>query len=583
MNPKASYPGLQVLNEPLGHLGHLPLRLERAYGDRPALQMQRGTGYRQWSYRQFARRVWSMAQRLQGLGIRPGDRLALLGENAPEWVIAYFAIVSVGAIAVPLDPQLSEEELRCLLAHCTARGAFTAERLKPMVEKALGFRPVIALAPAEFEAEADEPFLVPPDAGETATILYTSGTTGSPKGVMLTHENFLFDARGCAEVLYILPGDNEFVVLPLHHAYSFTCMLIALISGAPATFPSSLKPDSIVAAMRDTRVTALPAVPLLIDHLARGIQERIDQQPPARRRVARMLIRLAGLLRPIFGVHLARRLCAPILSQLGPLRAIIAGGAALNPESAAFFHAIGVTILNGYGLTETAPVSSLTPSPWRPGDGVGKPLGGIEVRIRNPNAEGVGEVLIKGPNVMQGYYLNPAGTAEVLSDGWLNTQDLGYLDARGYLQLLGRSKNVIVLPNGKNLYPEDVELHYLKSEFIQELCIITGKEADGSEFPFGVIVPDKKALEAQHPEATSLQAVSELIGKELARLSRGVADFKRLKRFEVVEEPLPLTTSRKVRRHVVQAAYRFKDGKALRSGAIPRPALTAEIRLPEGN
>ncbi|HEY9855203.1 MAG TPA: AMP-binding protein [Stenomitos sp.] len=567
MNPRGTFPGTQLLQEPIGHLGLLSLRLERAYGDLSALQIQRGGSYRQWSYRSFARRVWAMAQRLGEMGLQPGDRLALIGDNSPEWVMAYFAIVSVGAIAVPLDPQLSEEELCHLLGHCEARGAFAGERLIGLVTKALGEgQPVIGLTVDEFEREADEPFPVPPEAAETASILYTSGTTGSPKGVMLTHENLLFDAGRCAEVLYVLPGDNVFALLPLHHAYAFTCLLIMLLSGVPATFPLSLKPDSIVATMRDTRVTALPAVPLVIDHLARGIQERIEAQPPVRTRIARTLIRLSGFLRPWLGVHVSRRLCAPILRQLGPLRAIIAGGAALNPDSAEFFYALGVTVLNGYGLTETAPVSTLTPTPWRPGDGVGKPLRGVEIRVRNPNAEGIGEVLIRGPHVMRGYYRNPEGTAEVLEDGWLNTRDLGCLDERGNLHLMGRSKHVIVLPSGKNLYPEDVELHYLKSDLIQELCIITGTEADGSEFPFGVIVPNRKVLEAQHPEATTPKAVSDLIGKELVRLSRGVADYKRLKRFEVIEEALPLTTSRKVRRHVVQSAYQFRDGQAVRAG-----------------
>ncbi len=568
MKRERETPGAWLRARPVRDLGSLVEALAEVHGDLPALQIPRPGALYRVSFRDLARQVGSLAAHLRHLGVQPRDRIVLCGDNSPEWILAAFAVFAVGAIAVPLDPQPTEQEACTLLAHCSPRGVFGSPRLLPMLqhvlepqaaEAALPF--VIALSPEAFDRleprEAPERRIgSDPLAGDAvAAILYTSGTTGTPKGVMLTHRNFLFDAERCLELLYAKQADCSFALLPLHHAYSFTCLLVGLISGTPATLPPSLKPDRIVAAMRETRVTVLPAVPLVVDHLAMGVQERIAALPPLRAWLAHRLIRLSAALRPIAGAGLSRRLCAPILEQLGGLRLLVVGGAPLNPDSARFFHALGVTVLNGYGLTETAPVLTLTPTPWQDGDGVGKPLRGVEVRLEATNAMGVGEIHVRADCVMAGYYRNPEATAEVLRDGWLNTQDLGRFDARGNLHLLGRSRNVIVLSSGKNVYPEDLEAHYGQSPLLQEICVIRGREADGSEFPFGVLVPDSRMLASCHPGVESPEAITALLAKELSRLSAGLADYKRLKRFTISQEPLPRTTSRKIRRHQVQEAF----------------------------
>lgn len=550
MSKTRHYPGLALLAD-CEHLGSFLDALNARYGDRPALSILRGDRMVTHRYCDVHARAGQMAAHLETLGIAPGDRVAILGDNSPEWLMASFAIARRGAVAVPLDAQLTQGEITHLLDHSEARAIFAAERWVKALEAA-GRHHVLTLAPATFESLDLPP--APPvkrSGDDLAAILYTSGTTGSPKGVMLTHRNLLSNVWGCSEVLYIEPQDVLMSLLPLHHAYAYTTTLIALGAGLPVVLPHSLKPDSVVAALQAGRVTALPAVPLLVDHLARGIRERIDAQPPLPRTFARLLLGLARFVRPRVGARAARAIARPITKRLGCLRGLVVGGAALTPDSATFFDSLGIVVMHGYGLTETAPVVALTERPWRPGAGVGRPLQGVEVRIDAPDAEGVGEVLVRGPNVMAGYYRNAAATEAAFADGWLRTGDLGRLDEAGRLQLSGRSKDVIVLSSGKNVYPEELELHYGQSELIAELCVVTGHAEDGSEQPLGVIVPSPK-VHARLDVATD-DAMRRLIGGELSRLSTGLADYKRLKRFVLQSEALPQTTSRKVRRHVVQA------------------------------
>lgn len=563
MKKTRDYPGLALLDAAPEHLGGFLHALAARYGERPALSIRQGDRMVSLSYREVAERTGRMAAHLETLGILAGDRVALIGDNSPEWLMGYFAIAMRGAVAVPLDAQLTRDEIATLLEHAEAKAVFCAERMVQALRavELPSLRHVLPLVTESFEALDLPPAPVHGGSGEElAAILYTSGTTGSPKGVMLTHRNLLSNVRGCSEVLYIKPHDVLMSLLPLHHAYAFTTTLVGMAGGLPVVLPHSLKPDSVVMALQAARVTALPAVPLLVDHLARGIRERIDALEPLPRAFARGLIAVCRAVRPVLGARVARTLARPITRRLGCLRGLIVGGAALNPESVLFFDSLGIVVIHGYGLTETAPVVALTHRPWRPGAGVGLPLGGLEVRIDAPDAQGVGEVLVRGTSVMAGYFRHPEATEAAMGDGWLRTGDLGRLDERGHLQLAGRLKNVIVLSNGKNVYPEELEQHYLESELISELCVITGRAADGGEQPIGIVVPSPEAH--ARLEEPSDEAMRALIQRELTRLSAGLADYKRLKRFELQAASLPQTTLRKVRRHVVQEAYRDLSASA---------------------
>ena len=494
--------------------------------------------------------------------------MALSGENGPEWVAAFFGIVSLGAIAVPLDPQLAPPELQRVLAHTRARGLIASDWI--LARAASGEMPAMALSLAAVGAldpvaaasgpqslaaapGAESPPCARTVAGsdEAAAILCTSGTGGAPRGVVLSHGNLLANTAAIAQVLYVKPGDVLGSLLPLNHAYALVCSLMALVSGVPLAFADSLRPDVVSRTLVEARVTLLPAVPLVLDHLARAVQEGIAAQPPIRRWIARRSVQVASWLRDRFGVRPARILCAPILARLGPIRGIVVGGAALRPEPVLALRALGIAIAHGYGLTEASPVVTLTPGNWRPGDGVGLPLPGVAVRIADVDVEGFGEVLVKGPNVMRGYLDDAAATAAVLGDGWLATGDLGCFDARGYLHLSGRKKNVIVLASGKNVYPEELEAHYGASPLLAQICVVAAQDDAGAEIPLGILVPSQAALaEDQDPEA-----LDHLLAQELARLSVGLADHKRLKKFEVQREPLPLTPSHKIRRHLVRSDH----------------------------
>lgn len=572
MSPRHGYPALALLADPVRHLGWLPVRLASTYRDRPALQILRDGERQVWTYQTFSQQVGQMATRLASMPVRRGDRVLVVGENSPEWLIAFFAIMHVGAIAVPLDAQLSDAELEGLVTHCQPVAAFAAPRLVASLAGRLGDpHRVISLQRFDLPETSLDPFpVVPDDYDMPAALIYTSGTTGQPKGVVLSHRNLLFDALRCCEVIYTVPGDNLFSVLPLHHAYAFTCTLVGMLSGVPVTLPTSLRPESLAITMRETRVTGLPAVPLLIDHLARTVSARLGFS-------GRLLVSLGGLTRALLGVEAARKLCEPILRQLGGLRVIVVGGAPIHARSALFFNNLGVLVLHGYGLTETSPVITLTAGSWQPGDGVGRPLRQVSVRIHEPDDEGIGEILVQGENVMRGYYGDPEQTNAVMAEGWLRTGDRGLLDVQGRLHLLGRSKSVIVLASGKNVYPEDLEIYFGASPLIAEICVIRGRDAEGSEIPCAVILPDRKALAARLGSDRPPASRREVIAEELSRLAVGLAPHKRLAGFDMVDQSLPRTTSRKIRRHLVQAAYTFESGEMIRRGDIPQSALTDEL------
>jgi long-chain acyl-CoA synthetase len=538
--------------------------------DRLALQIREGTGYRRLTYGEVARQAQALAAALLQAGVAPGDRVALISENRPEWTVAYFAVTAAGATAVPLDVQLSDGELNIVLAHAGCRMAVASGKQAPrlLAVKAGG---EAALRVVDLDAEAPvgrtlafratlgdrERAAMPslPVVGEDAlaSILYTSGTTGTPKGVMLSHGNFLANAQSVLEFGLVNHQDNLLGLLPMHHAFAFMVQLIILYSGAHITFPPSLKGPDLLACMHETGVTLLVGVPQLFYMLHKGIFDEIGRRPLPVRCLLKGLLRLSGALHP-FGINLGRMVFAPVHRKFGGrLRILCSGGARLDPVIARDFLALGFTMTEGYGLTETAPVACFNPlDRMRPGS-VGVPLPGVEVRIINPDAEGVGEIAIRGPNVMRGYYQNPAATAEVMRDGWFLSGDLGCLDADGYLIITGRAKEVIVLSSGKNIYPEEVEEQYLKSPYIKEICLvpqIADRGGAAVEGLLALVLPDLDYFRAQ-----GMTNIFETIRWDMENVGRDLPPFKRPTGLVIVKEGFPRTRLGKIQRHLVQQRF----------------------------
>jgi long-chain acyl-CoA synthetase len=528
--------------------------------DRLALQAQEASGgYRRLTYAQLVRGARDVGARLLGAGLEAGDRVALVSENRPEWAAAYLGIVGAGGAAVPLDIQLPEAEVGNVLSHAECRFAVAsgkqAPRLLGLPGAAPRLRQILDLDALGSHGSAGAPLASSsstPDA--LASILYTSGTTGVPKGVMLSHANFLANVDSVMRFRLLDAGDNLLSLLPLHHAFPFMVQLITLCTGACLTFPLSLRGPDLLRCMAETGVTVLVGVPQLFYMLHKGILEQIDRRPPLVRLLLRALLRLSGTLRAR-GMNLGRLVFGTVHRRFGgKIRLMVSGGARLDPAIARDFLALGFVFSEGYGLTETAPVVTFNPlDAVKPGT-VGIAVPGVQLRIDRPDAAGVGEVAIRGANVMRGYYKQPEATAEVLRDGWFFSGDLGFLDAQGYLTITGRAKEVIVLSSGKNVYPEEVEQVYLQSPYIKEICLVpqTGGRAGAQvEGLLALVLPDLDYFRSQ-----GMTSIAETIRWDMENVAKDLPAYKRPTSLRIVKDPFPRTRLGKIQRHLVQERYR---------------------------
>lgn len=519
-------------------------------------------GWRRITYGTLASAVASTASRLAEQGIGKGDRVAIVAENRPEWCVAYLAIMTAAGIAVPVDAQLGPAEVTVLLNDAGPKAVFhshrTAAAVREVVESVSQRPAMIDLDAGGFMEALPGGPAEPPDvdADDVASIIYTSGTTGSPKGVVLTHGNFLSDAAALIEGRIVSHEDNVLSVLPLHHTYAFMCtFLVPLLLGATISYPATLKGPDILGAVRENGVTVLIGVPQLLGLIRNGITAKIAAMSPPVRLILRGALRLSGLLRERLSINMGRLIFRQAHAALGRgFRFFGSGGARLDPAIMRDLEALGFTVVEGYGLTETSPVVTFNPPQKRKPGSVGLPLPGVELKILDPNAAGEGEILVRGPMVMKGYYHNPSATAAAFLDGWFRTGDVGRLDSEGYLFITGRTKEVIVLSSGKNIYPEDVERLYGVSPLIKEICVIGVTGPGGGEALHGVIVPD-----LEYASRTRVDSVQEALKWAINELSAKVPASMRLTGFSVRTAPLPRTPLGKIRRFMVSEAFEGAD------------------------
>ena len=529
-----------------------------AFPDKAAFYYYRD-GLKSLAYREVAVGVRGIASFLMQSGVGRGDRVAIMSENRPEWCIAYFAILLAGGTAVPIDAQLSPGEVQNLLTDAEVRAVFHSSRTWAQLSL---FRERFRQDSGadctfvDFDHDAFGRLSLAPATGmfpdsspeDIASIIYTSGTTGRPKGVMLSHDNFLSDAEAAAAARIVSHEDAVLAVLPLHHTYAFMCtFLVPLLFGGTVTFPLSMKGPDMLAAMQATRVSVLVGVPQLLGMLRNGIFSKIQAQARPLALFARVLMRISRFCRNVSDIPVGKYLFRSVHRPFGTrFRFFTSGGARLDPEIMRDLEALGFTVLEGYGLTETSPVVTFNPPEKRKPGSAGKPLPSVMIRVANPSPEGEGEIEIRGPMVMKGYYKNPSATGEVLNEGWFRSGDIGRMDEDGYLFITGRSKEVIVLSSGKNIYPEDVEKMYLESKLIKELCV-TGVGHQGiTSSLHAVIVPD-----FEYAKSTGISNLHEAIKWEINDVSGRLPSYMRVTGFSIRKEPLPRTPLGKLRRFMI--------------------------------
>jgi long-chain acyl-CoA synthetase len=558
-----------------------------------AVEVQRPDGIESHSYAELRRMAESIAGWLLDSEMAAGTRVAILADNHPRWVAAYLGIIAAGGTTVPLDTAYHADQVSKLLhdsgatllicdqKHLETAQAAVAGSETAIVLTSTGKQPGAAL-PAKVVADLDGIFTqytgnlraIPRAPEDVASLLYTSGTTADPKGVMLTHANLLAEADAVFAWAHIGPDDAILGVLPLFHVLSqMANLLLPLVAGTRVVYLSTLNTTELLRALRDRDVTAFAVVPQFFNLIHERIFKEVQQRGAFAHFAFRRMMRLNAFCRKV-GFNLGHVLFRRVHDLFGQrMRLLVTGGSRFDPQIGRDFYSLGIDVLQAYGLTETCGGAFVNSPGENVIGSVGKPLKGVEGKTINAQASddvspSSGEILIRGPIVMKGYWNRPDATAEVLKEGWLHTGDLGYFDDDGNLFITGRQKDVIILANGKNVYPEEIEAHYLQSALIKELCVL-GLEDGGTEKLYAVITPNFEVLRQR-----KIVNTKEVIRFDVEGLSAKLPSTKRISGYEIWQEDLPRTTTRKLKRFEIEK--RVKAGKRDHTaGEITKP-LTQE-------
>ncbi len=502
-----------------------------------------------------------IGRRLTDGGFEAGARAAILAGNHAHWLAGYLGIIASGGVVVPLDTSLHADQLAILLADSGASWLFADEKHIKLAREAAAGMPVAVepLIPAGVPA-AGEFTAVAAGEDTLAALLYTSGTTGDPKGVMLTHGNIAAEIEAGVAWSNLGPDDALLGVLPLFHVLAqVTNFLLPMAVGARVVFLETLNSAEVLRALKERDITALAAVPQLYYVIHDRIFKEIATRSPALRAVLRALMALTRFARGV-GFNPGRIFFPRIHALFGPrMRILLSAGARFDPRIARNFHSLGVDIQQAYGLTETAGAAFASTRGKLVEGSAGRALSGIQAKLADAQPDedagcAVGEIAIRGSTVMKGYWNRSDATAAVLHDGWLSTGDLGYFDREGNLFITGRKKEIVILGNGKNIYPEEVEAHYLKSPFIKDICVLAREARAGdpaSERLFAVVVPDFDELKRKR-----IVHAKEVLRFDIESLSAQLPSTKRIGGYEIWQEELPRTTTRKIKRHEVERRVR---------------------------
>jgi len=559
---KGIYPAYP--SEPISDIREMFLKSTRKNAGGTALQYKKDGRWIPISYEQLRAEVELTSCGLAALGLQPAaGKLAIVGDNRPEWAIGFLAAACTGIVCVPIDKDLKETEVYNILCLSGAQVLIGDDKhmdlilsLRPRlpelmavvnmdgtraIDNVMGFSELKSRGSERIKAGKNDFDERSVSQDHLLSILFTSGTMGNPKGVMLSHGNVASNLVDAVKWVDLRSEDRFLSVLPIHHSYECTDgFLLALHLGATISYAESLR--RIAENMAETRSTAMLGVPLLWHAIYKKIEAGMLEKGMWKASAAK---KLATFAEHFLGLNIRRFLFAKVHAKFGGcLRILISGGAAVDPAVAKGFRELGVTFLQGYGLTESAPILTVNRNAAFRDDSAGLPLPSVEVRIAED-----GEILARGPNIMRGYYNNPDATREALEDGWLHTGDLGSIDAEGFLVIHGRKKSVIVTPAGKKIYPEEVEAELLKSPYISE-CLVCGREDDasgGENVVEAIVVPDREHHEFRGKDEGSIE---KFLQGEVKERCQKLASFKRVTRITVRREELEKTTTKKIKRYL---------------------------------
>ncbi len=535
--------------------------------DKIALQMANEGEWEHYTYAETYALSRQVAWQLWQSGLRKDNRVVLASENQPEWCIAYLAAVQIGTVVVPLDAQTPTHEILAIAEFTDAKSILASENVlekfdttqsttKPLLHninkncKIVGAENEVS-HPTNTEIPTDFPEVeVTPDT--VASIIFTMGTTVEPKGAILTHGGFISNVQAVAKALP--PTDTECIMsaLPLYHALSFSCsLLMALYSGTTATYVNALRPTTLLKTMRQAKTTAFIGVPRLFQMLQSTIERQAARADTPGETLAEKAQAVMG----------------------GEIRVLVSGGAPLSNAIYDNFQKFDMTIYQGYGMTETAPVLSVNPYLKSKRGSVGPAVEGVEIQIENPNSDGIGEVIAKGPSTMKGYYQNPIATEKAIRNGWLYTGDLGYMDEDGYLYLTGHCKNIIVPASGKNIYPVELEALYRNSPAISEICVVGLPYENGADTAIhAVIVPTT-------PDETTKTAIQQ----HLQTQSKALPSYQQFHKFHLWNDALPKTEDGNIHRaHIKQRLEaHIKETEALEAAQADEARDASRTDIPE--
>lgn len=535
------------------------------FAERNAYLYKKDGKYTPILFKQVKKNMDELGTALIELGLKD-KRIAVIGENRYEWAISYLAVINGVGVVVPLDKQLPENEILNCLHRSEAKCIIYSSKLKEKIDSIKNQTDASILIDMDIEEDENGVYSLKKllergrelldqgnkeylnseiDNHKMAELLFTSGTTSESKAVMLSHRNICFNIENQCKMLEIVPEDIFLSVLPIHHAYECTCgFLTPLYRGACVAYCEGLR--HIAENMKEAHASVILSVPVMFEMIYGKLWEAIRKQ--GKEKLVKRMIKVTNFLDKLH-IHIKRKVFKQIHEQLGGnVKVLIAGAAAINPEVAQGFRDLGILAVQGYGLSECAPIAALNRDVDYKDDAAGLPLVNTEIKIVDPNDEGVGEIATKGEHVMLGYYKNEEATKEAIQDGWLHTGDLGYIDSDGFVHITGRKKNVIITKNGKNVYPEEIEKLLSDSPFIKESLVYGKRNGDNITITAQILL-DKDYIEQTYGKSITDEKIKKLVWEDVKRINQKLVIYKHIKAIEIREKEFEKTTTLKIKRY----------------------------------